>query len=300
MPGIRSVHAGTFTFAPGFGTGSPAAGTEQLPGQLLLLPPAAGTAPIPAVATRAFLAADSIAIGHVVLANVAGTPVPMRIVAEVASFPTVTEPGGALIADLGGLQEYLARQSVAPLPVTQWWLATSGGGVPAALTARLPAGTSATSAAALTRALTADPLSSAPQLALLAMAAAAVLLAITGFWVSVAADVHQRRGQAAVLAALGVTRREAALQLIGEKLLVSLPSAALGVLLGMGVARLLVPALTLTPAAGLPVPPALTLYDLPQAIPLALATAALPAVAAVLAATRRPDPAADLRAAETA
>ena len=90
------------------------------------------------------------------------------------------------------------------------------------------------------------------------MAAAAALLAITGFWVSIAADVRQRRAETALLAALGVTRRGAALQLCLEKLLLSLPSAALGVLLGTLVARLLVPAVTLTPAAQLPMPPAIT------------------------------------------
>jgi ABC-type antimicrobial peptide transport system permease subunit len=146
------------------------------------------------------------------------------------------------------------------------------------------------------RAAASDALSAAPQQALLAMAAAAALLAITGFWVSIAADVRRRRGETALLAALGVTRGGAALQLCLEKLLLSLPSAALGVLLGTLVARLFVPAVTLTPAAQLPTPPAVTVNDLPQAIALALAVAVLPAVTAALAATRRPDPAAELRA----
>jgi len=152
--------------------------------------------------------------------------------------------------------------------------------------------------AGLAAATTGNPLSAAPQVALLAMAAAAVLLAITGFWVSIAADVRQRRAETALLAALGVTRRGAALQLCLEKLLLSLPSAALGVLLGTIVARLLVPAVTLTPAAVPPTPPAITLYDLPQAIALALAVAVLPAVTAALVAMRRSDRAAELRAAE--
>jgi MFS family permease len=132
------------------------------------------------------------------------------------------------------------------------------------------------------------------------MAAAAALLAIMGFWVSIAADVRERRAGAALLAALGVTRRGAAVSLCLEKLLLSLPSAALGVLLGTLVARLLVPAVTLSPTARQPTPPALTLYDLPQAIALALVVAIVPVVIAALAATRRPDPAADLRAAEAA
>jgi ABC-type antimicrobial peptide transport system permease subunit len=120
------------------------------------------------------------------------------------------------------------------------------------------------------------------------------------FWVSIAADVRGRRAEAALLAALGVTRRGAAVQLCLEKLLLSLPSVALGVLLGTVVARLLVPAVTLTQAAQQPTPPVLTLYDLPQVIPLALAVAALPVLAAALAAVRRPDPAADLHAVEAA
>jgi ABC-type antimicrobial peptide transport system permease subunit len=119
-----------------------------------------------------------------------------------------------------------------------------------------------------------------------------------GFWVSIAADVRRRRAETALLSALGVTRRKAAVQLCLEKLLLSLPSAVLGVLLGTLVARLLVPAVTLTPAAQLPTPPAVTVDDLPRAIAFALVVAVLPAAAAALAATRRPDPAAELRAAE--
>jgi hypothetical protein len=297
--------AATFTFALGHAPAPRpgAAGSQssaQVPGQLLLLPPGTAIAAIPAIATRAFMDANSTAIGAVIPEFLDGTQVPLQIVAEVTSFPTVTGPAGALITDLGGLQEYLARQSLPPLPVTQWWLATAGAGVPPSLAAAVPAGTDITSAAALATAAASDTLSAAPQQALLALVAAAALLAITGFWVSIAADVRRRHGEAALLAALGVTRRGAAWQLCLEKLLLSLPSAGLGVLLGTLVAWLLVPAVTLTPAAQLPTPPAVTVDDLPLAIAFALVVAVLPAVAAALAAARRPDPATELRAAEEA
>jgi FtsX-like permease family protein len=294
--------AATFSFTSGQAPG-PALGTTGSPpvtGQLLLLPRAAPVAAIPAIATSAFMDTNSLAIGSVVPELLDGAQVPLRIVAEVTSFPTVTAPGGALITDLGRLQEYLARQSLPPLPITQWWLATADGGVPPSLAARVPAGTDITSAPAQATAAASDTLSAAPQQALLALAAAAAVLAITGFWVSIAADVRRRRGEAALLAALGVTRRGAAGLLCLEKLLLSLPSAALGVLLGTLVAWLLVPAITLTPAAQLPTPPAVTVVDLPLVIAFALAVAVLPAVTAALAATRRPDPAAELRAAEEA
>jgi hypothetical protein len=43
-----------------------------------------------------------------------------------------------------------------------------------------------------------------------------------------------------------------------------------------------------------------TLFDLSQTVPLAVAVAVLPALAAALVIFRRPDPAAELRAAEVA
>jgi FtsX-like permease family len=295
--------AATFTFAPGWADTSqltvspPPAQVPPVSGQLMLLPRAAPVEAIPAIATKAYMHANALAIGSVVPAF-EGVEVPLQIVAEVTSFPTVTVSGGALVIDLGSLQEYLVRHSLPPQPVTQWWLATAGGSIPPSLAAVVPAGTGITNAAVQATAAASDALSAAPQQALLAMAAAAALLAITGFWVSIAADVRRRRGETALLAALGVTRRDAALQLCLEKLLLSLPSAVLGLLLGTLVAWLLVPAVTLNPAAGQPTPPVITEHDLPWAIALALVVAVLPAVAAAVAGTRRPDPAAELRAEE--
>jgi hypothetical protein len=304
-PTTFTKQAATFFFDPGSSpeqvnpVGSQTT-TLILGGQLTLFPRAAPVTAIPAIATKAFMDASSLATGTVVPAFVEGMKVPLQIVAEVASFPTVTASGGALITDLGSLQEYLLRRSLPPPPITQWWLATADGGIPSAVAASVPAGTDATSAGTLATATAGDTLSAAPQQAVLAMAAAAAVLAITGFWVSIAADVRRRRGEAALLAALGVTRREAAMQLCLEKLLLSLPSAVLGVLLGTLIAWLLVPAVTLTAAGQLPTPPTITVDDLPRAIALALAVTVLPAGAAALAATRRPDPAAELRAAEQA
>jgi ABC-type antimicrobial peptide transport system permease subunit len=219
-------------------------------------------------------------------------------VAVADAFPTIT--GAGLVMDLPTLEAFLVSQGTAPVAVTQWWLDTAGGRVPAALTRALPPGATITSRAALAAAAVADPLSAAPQQALLAMAVAAALLAISGFGVSIAATVRQRRGENALLAALGVNQRSVATQLFLEKLLFSVPAAALGLILGTVVARLLVPAVTLSPTAQIPVPPPTTLFDLPQTIPLAVAVAVLPALVTALVVFRRPDPAAALRAAEAA
>ena len=255
-------------------------------------------AAVPAIATTAFDSANSTSVGSIVQTTVNRTTVPAKIVAVASAFPTIT--GAGLVMDLSTLEAFLVSHGAAPVAVTQWWLATADGQVPASLTRALPPGATTKSSAALAAATVADPLSAAPQQALLAMTVAAALLAIFGFWVSIAANVRQRRAENAVLAALGVSQRSAAAQLFLEKLLLSVPAAALGLLLGTVVARLLVPAVTLSPTAQTPVPPPLTMFDLPQTIPLAVAVAVLPALAAALVVFRRPDPAAELRAAEAA
>ena len=291
----------TFTFNSGFGQAHNYYGPPQsISAQLTLNAPVGSLAPLPAIATSAFADANNVGTGSVVQATLNGQQVPLSIVAVVKSFPTVTAYTGALIVDLPAVQQRLVSQGTPPLGVTEWWLATTDHQIPRGLSRALPPGSAITGAAAATAALTGNPLSAAPQQALLALAAAAALLAITGFWVSIAANVRQRRAENAVLAALGVSQRSAALQLCLEKLMLSVPSAALGVILGTVVARLLVPAVTLNAAATQPSPPPVTLFDLPQTLPLAAAIAIIPALATALIMIRRPDPAAALRAAEAA
>jgi hypothetical protein len=299
----RSPGGATLTFTPGYGLWTTAPGaspviTYPLAGQVLLSVPDRAAA-VPAIATRAFDSANNTGVGSIVQMTVdRTTTVPAKIVAVVSAFPTITGPG--LVMDLSTLESFLVSHGSTPIAVTQWWLSTAGGQVPASLTRALPPGATVKSSAALAAAAVADPLSAAPQQALLAMAAAAALLAVLGFWVSIAANVRQRRSENAVLSALGVNQRSAAAQLFMEKLLLSVPAAALGLLLGTVVARLLVPAVTLSPTAQTPLPPPLTMFDLPQTIPLAAAVAVLPALAAALVVFRRPDPASELRAAEAA
>ncbi len=292
----------TLTFSPGYGETVnnphfPHPTVSAVTGQVTLSAGGAAST-VPAIATRAFDDANNVGVGSVVPATIEGVTVPVKIVAQTDTFPTLT--GSALIVDLPTVQAFLAGHGGSPLPVTQWWLTTSGHAVPAALASALPPGSAVTSRTALAAATTGDPLSGAPQQALLAVAVAAALLAITGFWVSIAANVRQRRAENALLAALGVAQRSAAAQLFLEKLLLSVPSAALGLVLGTVVARLLVPAVTLTAAAQQPVPPPVTMFDLSQTLPLAALVAVLPALAAALILFRRPDPAAELRAAEAA
>ena len=289
------------TFQAGYGQiegGSAAAPTLPVTGQLTLAAAGRSARPIPGLATRGYLTANHTAVGSTVQAGIGGVSLAVKIVGVVASFPTVPLSGGAVIVDLATVQGQLASRALAPAQPSQWWLATASGRPPPGLTTRLPAGTSVTSASALTESLLNDPVSAVPRHALLAVALAAVLLAITGFCVSIASGVRQRRAENALLAALGVPPGAAAGQLALENLMLSGPSALAGLALGAVLAELLVPAITLTTTATIPVPPVLIEFSWPLTLALAVAVAVIPVLAGAMALARRPDPAAALRTAE--
>jgi ABC-type antimicrobial peptide transport system permease subunit len=283
-------------FIPGTGHLLTMAGQPPLPlsGSLTLTAAGPALTPLPAIATDSFLRASHTAVGSVLFETASQVVIPVQIVASVRDFPTVTGSAGGLIVDLAAVQGTLAAGAAAPLPVMQWWLRTAGGAVPR----DLPAGTAVTSAGQLAAGLLGNPLSAVPQQAVLAIAVAAALLAALGMAVSVAASVAERRTRSALLAALGVSRARQAGQLSLEHLILSAPAAAVGVLLGAGLAGLLVPAVTVTATAATPVPPVLVQIPLGWAAALAAAVSAVPVLAAAATAARRPDPAAELRAAE--
>jgi ABC-type antimicrobial peptide transport system permease subunit len=253
------------------------------------------TAPsvVPVIATSGFLSANQLSVGSYTTLSVNGFPVHAQIVASVARFPTVLGQNQAMIGDLAEINDVLAVNQAPLLPVTRWWLRTADGGVP-----RLPAGLglSVTGRASALTALLDDPLLKAPRLAMLAIGVAAVLLGVLGFSISVAGSLRSRRTQSAVFAALGVGKNAQAGQLCLEQCVLSVPAAAAGLLAGAGLAWLMVPAITLTAAAAVPVPWVLVIIPFGPAAAAALVTAAVPAAAAALTVVRRPDPAAQLRA----
>ncbi len=296
---IRSGRALVVTFLPGNGPHlKPAVvranGLQRLPG-LLTLTARDPSRVAPAIATRAFLASNNLHVGSTVSVPISGGIVRLQIVNAVSQFPTVTGTG-AIIVDLGSLDAALVSQQSAPLPVSAWWLRTAGGTVPR----RLPSGSAVTTAAGTAQSMRDNPLLAAPVQAAVAISAAAALLAAVGFCVSVAASARARRSQRALLGALGMTPAAQARLFCLEELLLSVPAAAVGLAVGIGLAHLLVPALTLGANAGVPTPSVLVKVPIWWAVGLALAVPAIPVLAAAVSAVRQPDPAAELRAAEAA
>jgi hypothetical protein len=253
-----------------------------------------GQRAVPGIMTTSFAGANSVGVGSDVVAAVGSYNVPVHVVAEVSSFPTVGA-GSALIIDQQAVQELLAAVAAPPLAVTSWWLATSTGGPPEGVQARA----GLTSLSQVTARMLDNPIGAAPQQIALAVAVAVAILATLGFAVSVAASLKERRTSSALLAALGVSRRARARQLCLEQVMLAAPAAAVGLLAGAAIARLLIPAVTLTAAATRPTPPALVYLPLGRALALAAVVAVIPVVTAAVTVLSRPDPAAELRATGT-
>jgi hypothetical protein len=274
----------TVRFAPGSARGpqTEVCGPQALPcGPYTTVPGSftvnegTGAGPLAAAATRAYLTASGAALGDNVQVGVGGANLTLKIVRTIAGFPTITGPGGGLVVDQSVLQQALAAAGAQPQQVTEWWLRTDG----RPSLAGLPAGTALTDRATLAAALLANPLAAAPQLAMLAIAAAAVVLAAAGFLVS-AATARDRARDVALLAALGATRRQLTRLLCLEQAALAVPAAAAGLLLGGLLARLIVPAVTLTSAGAHPQPPVLVLVPLALPAVLALAVAGVPVLIA--------------------
>ncbi len=243
--------------------------------------------PLSALVTASFLAATSQRLGAVIPVIVDGANIRVALRHEISRFPTA---GAGLVVDQSALQDVLRAAAAPPLPAAQWWLRTSR---PAVLRG-LPPGSTVLRRAAVTRALLTQPLATAPQQALLAIAVAAVLLAAAGFVVGIAAS-RERAHDVLLLDALGTPPALIIRLLCLEQALLAVPTAAAGLLLGALLSRLIVPAVNLTAQAAAPIPPVLVHVPWAACAAVAGVIAATPTLATALAGLRRPQAAVRLR-----
>jgi hypothetical protein len=286
-------------FASGYGL-APATVVPAHPAQVTLTLAPTAPAQLPVLATDAFLSSSGLTVGSVTQVGADGLNLPARIVGSVAAFPTIDDidSTGGLVVDDGALQYRLLDQGQTPLTATSYWMNTADGAVPAGL----PQGSATVTTLAGTRsALTEDPLTQLIQQGLIALGITAGILAIAALWAAVAAARRERNSQEAVLIALGISGRRQALLQAAEILAVAGPAAVAGLGIGILLSRLLLPYLTLTSAATIPVPTVVVVVAWLPSLALALAMVAGPALAAALAVVAtRADAAARLRSPEVA
>ncbi|HEY1617765.1 MAG TPA: FtsX-like permease family protein [Streptosporangiaceae bacterium] len=242
------------------------------------------------IATRAFLAATSRRVGTTISVPIQGVPMQIRLAGVVARFPTITGADGGLIVDQAALQDTLMQAGIQPVADNEWWLRD----LATPRITGLPPGSSVLSDTGVAAALRGQPLTAAGLEELLAVAAIGLLLAGAGFAAGVAAG-RDRQRDTALLDALGARRRQLAALLSLEQAMLAVPAAAAGLLLGMLLAHLVIPAVTLTAQATHPVPPVTVSLPLLPAVLVAVAVAAVPPLAAAISGMRRLRVAAMLR-----
>ncbi|MEY9949845.1 FtsX-like permease family protein [Kitasatospora sp. GAS1066B] len=245
---------------------------------------------IAAAATKDFMDATGAKLGQHVPVQAGTASLDVRITEVVPALPTVgSDSGGpttALMVDLATMDRALAGAGGQPVGPNEWWLPSTGPGdpVPAQAAAKLRAGTVPAQLDLDDQQLATmrdDPLSAAPQSALLALTVAAAVLAAIGFAAAAVGAAGERAGEFAVLRALGARHRQLARTAAAEQGILIALGLGVGALLGTVLVHLVVPHTVLTPAAHRPMPPVLVVLPLGQALVLLAAVAALPVLLTV-------------------
>ncbi|MFF0135684.1 FtsX-like permease family protein [Streptomyces sp. NPDC005227] len=270
-----------------------------------LHPDRSAAAQVTAVATDRFLKSAAVREGQQLDVPFAGETVPVTIVGTVRALPTTSESdggdgdGGALLVDLRAVNRVLQAHEGQSVPPTEWWLDTAPRDAARVATAlrKLP-GTEPSQVVVrgeVADRLRDDPFGAGPEAAFAAAAVVAAALAAVGFAVSTAGSLRERRGEFAVLRALGAPRRQLARLIAAEQgVLVGL-ALVVGVALGTVLTRAVVPLIVLTSEATRPVPAVLVRLPLPHVAVLLAGVAVTPLAITAFMALRRPDADSSLR-----
>ena len=215
-------------------------------------------APIPAIASTAFLEASSRSVGDTVPLEIAGVRRTIALVGEVGAFPTVEADVPTLVMDLPTLALVRFEGSDAVDPATEWWLTVPEAGRAATVSALEDRPID--SRAVLTvdgreRALATDPVALGIIGALAIGFVAAALFAVVGFIVSAAVSARERVTEFALLRALGLSSGQLSSWLSLENAVLAGVSLVAGSALGLLIAWVVLPFVTVTQAASTPYPP---------------------------------------------
>jgi predicted lysophospholipase L1 biosynthesis ABC-type transport system permease subunit len=239
--------------------------------------------PIPAVVTSDLAARAHVGIGGRMNVTEDGVEQPVTVAGIVPALPSTTPGTPAVLLDWTALSDgILSTGSSAPTP-TEWWLVTRGDDTaPAvhALASHSEWGAVTADRIDLRHRLRDARLGGALQGALLLGFAAALVFAAIGFAVNTAVSARERMTEFAILRALGIRARQVlGLVAVEQAFLVGMGLAG-GLLLGIVVARLVVPHIVLTVSATAPYPPAHVILRWP--VILAMLAAIVVLLAAVL------------------
>ncbi len=217
-----------------------------------------GNEPLPAIATDRYLDATARAVGDVVPVDIGGVDRELSIVGAIRAFPSVDPATPALLVDFATLTTLRFESSDAVDPPDRWWLGVDPAQRGAVLSSlRDPAIGSATVVDLVERAetLATDPVALGIIGALGIGIAAAGAFAVVGFIVSAAVSARERVTEFALLRALGLSSGQLSGWLSLENATLAVISLVAGSGLGLLVAWVALPFVTVTSRARSAFPP---------------------------------------------
>ena len=245
---------GEFGALPGVDQHGNGVTVSFLPTQLASL----AAADLAVIVNQAFVRATSAHLGDRVSLPLEGGPRDARIVGSVQSFPA-TDPSRPLaIVDLASLELLRFQAAHAAHQPGEWWIsaedsAASAAGTPE--TAGPFAGATVLTRVGRTGSLSADPLALGIIGALALGFVVAGLFAVIGLAASAAVSARQRRGEFALLRALGLSGGQLSGWLWLENASLVLISLLAGTGLGLLIGWVVLPYITVTQQATTPFPP---------------------------------------------
>ncbi|MEV4410587.1 FtsX-like permease family protein [Catellatospora sp. NPDC049609] len=262
-----------------------ALGGANVPRYAFTLRPDSEPVTVPVVATPEALAALHTEVGGKLDIPLWGLPVSVHVTGEATALPGELSPA-ALLVDMPSLATHLQQKGWRVPIIAEWWLHTDPARHAEAAAAAGPLPNLLTvDRTALAVHAADDPFGAGARIALFIAALGAIALALVGVAVDVRATARRRVAELAVLNTLGAPPRLLARALMIEQAFLAGLGVAVGLLVGLLVARTTGPLVILTPSASRPVPPALTTTDWLPVLGTAAVLLALTLVMAGLVAT---------------
>lgn len=235
---------------------------------------------VPVVAGDAFLDATAGAVGVEQDLTIDGVRRTIMPIATMRAIPTTDPDTPAVLMDLSTLGLLRFEGNDAVDAADEWWLAVAPEeqtSVAATLRAAPFASWEVATALERGRALATDPVALGIIGALAIGFVAAALFAVVGFMVSAAVSARERVAEFALLRALGLSARQLSVWLSLENAVLAVVSLVAGTVLGLVIAWVVLPFITVTQGAQTPFPP--VVVDVPWTAVAVLEGASLVALA---------------------
>lgn len=255
---------------------------------MALGPVPTGPPPVPALADDTLRATGEFDTGAVVaLSGGPGVDLKVRVIGRIGAVPGFDHTQGRLLVDSRALAAAMVATGADPPPDAFWLLSARHGDATAAATALRadPAAGTGTTVPQAARQIRDDPLQRGTHAALVLALALAPAFAVVGFTLHTAMSARSRRGEFALLRAIGVRRRQLAALLWTEQLGLALLAVLVGSALGAALAVVVTPLVSVDGTGAPIVPPLAVTVPWPKVAAVALGTALL--IVAVVTALSR-------------